>query len=145
MFKAEALAAGALLRQIEMANILSYHAVEDIISTGMADLLSQFRVEVLGLPSLYSQNGVLRSHSLHKVPFTYCFSPKLVARPSDWPEDLVDVVGFFFLDQGSNKYEPPEELARFLAEKDKPVYFGFGSLVVSNPQVSLRADASGLP
>lgn len=35
MFKAEAMAAGALLRQIEMANVLSYHAVEDIINTGM--------------------------------------------------------------------------------------------------------------
>lgn len=100
-----------------------------------ADLLSQFRTEVLELPSLYSQNGVLRSRSIHKVPFTYCFSPTLVARPSDWPEDLVDVAGFFFLDEGSSKYEPPKELVDFLAAKEKPVYFGFGSLVVPNPQV----------
>ncbi len=35
VFKAEAFAAGTVLRQIEMANLLSYHAVEDIMSTGM--------------------------------------------------------------------------------------------------------------
>jgi hypothetical protein len=35
VFKAEAFAAGTVLRQIEMANVLSYHAVEDIMSTGM--------------------------------------------------------------------------------------------------------------
>ena len=35
VFKAEAFAAGTVLRQIEMANLLSYHAVEDVMSTGM--------------------------------------------------------------------------------------------------------------
>lgn len=41
VFKAEALAAGTVLRQIEMANILSYHAVEDIVSTGMVRMRRQ--------------------------------------------------------------------------------------------------------
>ncbi len=94
-----------------------------------ADLLGQFRTEVLGLPSLY------RKEDLHKVPFTYCFSPTLVPRPSDWPRELIDIVGFFFLDGSKSNYKPPQELVEFLADKDKPVYFGFGSLVVDKPQV----------
>lgn len=41
-----------------------------------ADLLAKFRSEVLDLPSM----AYLRSHDLHKVPWTYCFSPTLVPR-----------------------------------------------------------------
>lgn len=69
------------------------------------------------------------------MPFTYCFSPTLVPRPSDWPRDLIDIVGFFSLDGSKSNYKPSQELADFLAQKDKPVYFGFGSLVVEKPQV----------
>ena len=43
---------------------------------GQADLLAKFRSEVLDLPSM----AYLRSHDLHKVPWTYCFSPTLVPR-----------------------------------------------------------------
>ncbi|CAL8472198.1 g11740 [Coccomyxa elongata] len=131
-FKAEAFAARTVLRQIEMANLLSYHAVEDIVSTGTADLLGQFRSEVLELPTLYHKED------LHLVPFTYCFSPTLVPRPSDWPRDLIDIVGFFCLDGSKSNYKPSQELADFLARKDKPVYFGFGSLVVEKPQELTR-------
>lgn len=97
--------------------------------TSQADLLGQFRTEVLGLPSLYWKED------LHRVPFTYCFSPTLVPRPSDWPRELIDIAGFFFLDGSKSNYKPPQELVDFLADKDKPVYFGFGSLVVDKPQV----------
>lgn len=34
LFKAEAAAAKAVLQQLEISNILSYHAVDDIVSTG---------------------------------------------------------------------------------------------------------------
>jgi hypothetical protein len=65
----------------------------------------------------------------------YCFSPTLVPFPSDWDRSLIDIVGFFFLESGKTEYKPNEELEAFLAEKDKPVYIGFGSLVVGNVEV----------
>lgn len=45
----------------------------------------------------------------------------------DWGPK-VDVVGFCFLDLASN-YTPPEELVKWLEAGEKPIYFGFGSLV----------------
>ena len=65
----------------------------------------------------------------------YCFSPTLVPFPSDWDRELIDIVGFFFLDNSQSEFQPDAELEAFLAEKDKPVYVGFGSLIVGNVEV----------
>ena len=43
----------------------------------------------------------------------------------------VQVTGFVFLDEEAARYTPPPELAAFLAPRHpKPVYIGFGSLVL---------------
>jgi sterol 3beta-glucosyltransferase len=46
---------------------------------------------------------------------------------------LPDVVGFYFLDLAQN-YKPPKELADFLTAGPPPIYIGFGSVVVENPE-----------
>ena len=74
----------------------------------------------------------MRARRLHSIPFMYCFSPTLVPFPSDWDRSLIDIVGFFFLESGKTDFKPDEKLEAFLAEKDKPVYIGFGSLIVGN-------------
>ncbi|KAJ8426617.1 hypothetical protein Cgig2_011836 [Carnegiea gigantea] len=45
----------------------------------------------------------------------------------------VDVVGFCFLDLASN-YKPPDDLVEWLAKGQKPIYIGFGSLPVQEPE-----------
>lgn len=45
---------------------------------------------------------------------------------------LLDVCGFFFRD--SPPYNPPPDLEDFLIAGPPPVYIGFGSIVVDNPQ-----------
>lgn len=56
----------------------------------------------------------------------YCWSSAVVPKPADWPS-FTDVVGYFFLDEGSlHGYEPPPELAAFLEAGPPPVYVGFG-------------------
>ena len=77
----------------------------------------------------------MRARRLHSIPFMYCFSPTLVPFPSDWDRSLIDMVGFFFLEGGKTDFKPDERLEAFLAEKDKPVYIGVGSLVVGNVEV----------
>ncbi|KAI7500957.1 sterol glucosyltransferase [Hortaea werneckii] len=67
-----------------------------------------------------------------KVPHTYCWSPALVPKPADWPH-YIDVCGFFFREVPS--YSPPTDLALFLKCDDKPVYIGFGSIVLDDPAV----------
>jgi UDP:flavonoid glycosyltransferase YjiC (YdhE family) len=47
-----------------------------------------------------------------------------------------DVCGFFF--RNAPSYSPPEDLARFLSAGPKPVYIGFGSIVLDDPQGAIR-------
>lgn len=67
-----------------------------------------------------------------KVPFTYCWSPALIPRPSDWG-DYITISGFFFLSLASS-YKPEPALQDFLDAGPPPVYIGFGSIVVDDPE-----------
>jgi UDP:flavonoid glycosyltransferase YjiC (YdhE family) len=66
-----------------------------------------------------------------QVPFTYCWSPALVPKPTDWPS-YIDVCGFFFRDPPD--YEPPADIRTFIENGPPPVYIGFGSIVLEDPQ-----------
>ena len=58
-------------------------------------------------------------------------SPALIPKPKDWGPHI-DVSGFFFLPLASN-YVPPEDLIAFLEAGPPPVYIGFGSIVIDDP------------
>ena len=64
-----------------------------------------------------------------KVPYTW--SPGLIPKPADWGPEI-DIAGFVFLDLASS-FKPPETLAEFLKAGEPPVYIGFGSIVVDDP------------
>jgi hypothetical protein len=49
----------------------------------VGDVINQWRKE-LGLDEVAMFEGP-RLAEILKVPFTYCWSPALVPRPSDWP------------------------------------------------------------
>ncbi|XP_038897687.1 sterol 3-beta-glucosyltransferase UGT80A2-like isoform X7 [Benincasa hispida] len=66
------------------------------------------------------------------VPHVYLWSPYLVPKPKDWGPKI-DVVGYCFFDLASN-FEPPESLVKWLEAGDKPIYIGFGSLPVQEPE-----------
>jgi hypothetical protein len=66
-----------------------------------------------------------------KVPYTYLWSPGLIPKPEDWGPEI-DIAGFVFLDLASS-FKPPEELTKFLDAGEPPVYIGFGSIVVDDP------------
>lgn len=59
------------------------------------------------------------------------WSPGLIPKPEDWGPEI-DIAGFVFLDLASS-YKPPETLTNFLDAGDPPVYIGFGSIVVDDP------------
>jgi UDP:flavonoid glycosyltransferase YjiC (YdhE family) len=44
---------------------------------------------------------------------------------------VLDVCGFFFRDPP--EYQPPPDLSEFLLRGDPPVYIGFGSIVIDEP------------
>ncbi|KAJ1288393.1 hypothetical protein BS78_02G086100 [Paspalum vaginatum] len=84
---------------------LSYQIVDSFVWLGIRDMIND-----------------LRKRKLKLRPVTYL---------SDWGPKI-DVVGFCFLDLASN-YEPPEALLNWLGRGDKPVYIGFGSLPIPEP------------
>lgn len=59
------------------------------------------------------------------------WSPGLIPKPADWGPEI-DIAGFVFLDLASS-FKPPETLANFLEAGEPPVYIGFGSIVVDDP------------
>ena len=58
-------------------------------------------------------------------------SPALIPKPKDWASHI-SISGFYFLSLASN-YRPDAELEAFLQAGPPPVYIGFGSIVLDDP------------
>ncbi|KAK4672869.1 hypothetical protein QC763_106820 [Podospora pseudopauciseta] len=113
-----------------LTNYVSYTLVEMMTWQGLGDVINRFRTNVLDLESLSLlwAPGLI---SRMRIPTTYCWSPALIPKPADWGEE-VSVSGFFFLNLESG-YEPDPTLKAFLDAGPPPVYIGFGSIVVDDP------------
>ncbi|CAG2005731.1 unnamed protein product [Fusarium graminearum] len=113
-----------------MTNYMSYTLVEMMTWQGLGDVINRFRKKALDLPplSLIWAPGLL---SRLKISWTYCWSPALIPKPNDWGRHI-DISGFYFLNLASS-YTPDPELAAFLRDGPPPVYIGFGSIVVDDP------------
>ncbi|KAF8913387.1 hypothetical protein CPB85DRAFT_1561165 [Mucidula mucida] len=114
-----------------LTNFLTYHLAELLTWQGLGDIINKFRMETLGLSPLSIKSGPGILDSL-RIPWTYCMSPALVPKPADWLQHI-DVTGFYFLDLATN-YTPPSDLAQFLEAGPPPIYIGFGSVVVDDPE-----------
>ncbi|QKW39831.1 glycosyltransferase family 1 protein [Actinomadura sp. NAK00032] len=98
----------------------SFRAVDEIAWQLSRPFINPWRDASLGLPRL-----PLRGRR-PDGPVLACFSPAVVPRPADWGPG-VHLTGYWFLDEP--EWEPPAELAEFLAAGPAPVYAGFGSMV----------------
>ncbi|CAH0031058.1 unnamed protein product [Clonostachys rhizophaga] len=112
------------------ANYASYAAIELLTWQGLGDLVNDWRVSSLGLEPVPGMEGHRLAEAL-EIPFTYCWSPSLVPKPSDWGSHI-NVGGFFFRDETT--YSPPLELETFLNNGPPPIYVGFGSIVASGSE-----------
>lgn len=111
-------------------NFISYPLVEMMTWQGLGDLVNRFRVDTLGLEpvsTLWAPGQLFRL----KVPYTYLWSPGLIPKPADWGPEI-DIAGFVFLDLASS-FQPPASLTEFMEAGEPPVYIGFGSIVVDDP------------
>ncbi|EXJ80823.1 hypothetical protein A1O3_07107 [Capronia epimyces CBS 606.96] len=118
-----------------MANFITYALVDMLTWQGLGDVINRFRERSLGLEpvSIMWAPGMT---SRLRIPWTYCWSPALIPKPADWGSHI-DISGFFFLNLSSN-YTPPQELAEFLAAGPPPIYIGFGSIVVDDPNAMTK-------
>ncbi|KAJ6089633.1 UDP-glucuronosyl/UDP-glucosyltransferase [Penicillium canescens] len=113
-----------------IANFVSYNIVDIMVWEGLGDILNTLRKDTLALQPLGTMTAPSILHRLH-VPHSYLWSPSLLPKPPDWA-DNIDICGFGFL-LSETSYTPPKEIATFLNAGPKPIYIGFGSIVVDNP------------
>ncbi|KAJ6125519.1 hypothetical protein N7471_012836 [Penicillium samsonianum] len=114
----------------EWLNRVSYGVVDWLSWQGLGGVINDWRKHELELEPISLSDGPFILTKLN-VPYTYCWSPGLVPKPDDWPHNF-DVCGFFFRDPPH--YEPPVEIAEFLNAGPPPIYFGFGSIVLKDPE-----------
>ncbi|KAJ9271916.1 CAZyme family GT1 [Paecilomyces variotii] len=113
----------------DWVNRVSYGVVDWLSWQGLGDVINDWRQHELELEPISLSDGPFLLRTLN-VPYTYCWSPGLVAKPDDWPENA-DVCGFFFRDPPD--YQPSPQIAVFLNAGPPPVYIGFGSIVIEDP------------
>ncbi|KAH6880386.1 hypothetical protein B0T10DRAFT_495334 [Thelonectria olida] len=114
-----------------VANYFSFAVMELLTWQGLGDLINKLRTQVLHLDPispLWGWNLLSRV----RVRFSYLWSQSLIPKPADWGPHI-NINGFSFLPLASS-YTPPADLADFLEKGPPPVYIGFGSIVVDDPQ-----------
>ena len=118
-----------------LTNYMSYAMIEVLLWQGLGDIINRFRAKCLGLDpvSLVWAPGML--HRL-KVPHTYCWSPALIPKPKDWASHI-SISGFYLL-KSASEYIPTPELKAFLDAGSTPVYVGFGSIVLDDPDAMTK-------
>ncbi|KAF9901840.1 Sterol 3-beta-glucosyltransferase [Lobosporangium transversale] len=116
-------------------NYMTYVMIEQVFWKGISGQINRWRKETLGLGPTS-----LEKMDAHHVPSLYSWSPNVVPAPMDWPS-WIHVTGYWFLDNPDLSWTPPEDLVAFLnAEPEKkPVYIGFGSMVVADPDGMTKA------
>ncbi|KAG0373479.1 Sterol 3-beta-glucosyltransferase [Mortierella sp. AD032] len=115
-------------------NYMTHVMIEQVFWKGISGQVNKWRKDTLGLGPTS-----LEKMEAHRVPSLYSWSPNVVPAPMDW-HSWVHVTGYWFLDNPDLKWTPPDDLVAFLkAEPDrKPVYIGFGSMVVPDPDGMTR-------
>ncbi len=118
-----------------MTNFITYALIDMMTWQGLGDVINRFREKTLNLEpvSIMWAPGMA---SRLRIPHTYCWSPALIPKPGDWGNHI-DISGFYFLNLATN-YTPPNDLAAFLAAGPPPIYIGFGSIVVDDPNAMTK-------
>lgn len=114
----------------QLTNYISYVMIEVLQWQGLGDIINRFRAKCLSLDPVSLIWGPGMLHRL-KVPHTYCWSPALIPKPKDWGPHI-SVSGYYSLESASH-YTPTPDLQDFLEAGPTPIYIGFGSIVLEDP------------
>ena len=94
----------------------------------------EFRAE-LGLPVL--KESLVSHIGKQKLLDLYCLSPALIPQPKDWDEHH-KITGFLTVPKHYRENHPADEissaLTNWLTAGEKPIYIGFGSNGIGNPE-----------
>ena len=111
-------------------NVLTYRIAEQLVWQAFRRTVNRWRQEKMGLAP-WPMHGYYRQLAARAVPVLKGFSARVVPRPFDWGEH-VHITGYWL--PVEEEWEPPETLLRFLDAGPPPVYVGFGSMPLRDPQ-----------
>ncbi|SCZ30002.1 sterol 3beta-glucosyltransferase [Afifella marina DSM 2698] len=121
-------------------NKASYGLTNGVVKRVFGPLIQDFR-RSLDLPAVKNYDPLTRSDG-SDIPVLHGFSQVVLPRPEDWPASA-HVTGYWFLPDAAD-WTPPDALAAFLAAGPPPVYVGFGSMSVRQPETLARLSAEAL-
>ncbi|KZL21563.1 Desosaminyl transferase EryCIII precursor [Pseudovibrio axinellae] len=112
-------------------NRLGYELIK-LSYSGFRKSTNHFRTQTLKLAPIQRRSEVLFPPTLTPIKTLHAISPWVTPQPKDWPNTAI-MSGYWSL-KSDESYKPPANLTRFLQAGPAPVYIGFGSMTVANPQ-----------
>jgi len=112
-----------------------YNKATYYVGAGMAwqlfrNVINRWREQTLKLAPL-RLNDYLIPLENGQIPMLHGFSQHVVPRPDDWSKHI-HITGYWF--PQNKHWEPSDKLSEFLAAGSPPIFIGFGSMPVKDPQ-----------
>lgn len=119
-------------------NRFTYKVFDYLFCKDYTKQLNEFRVS-LGLEPV--KGSILKKIAAENTPNLHAISPSLLPRPTDW-DSRSQITGFLYLPPARRAQNPqdsiPAGLTRWLEAGEAPVYLGFGSIPVPDPEKFTR-------
>lgn len=113
-------------------NLIIHYLADYMMWIPYLPVINRFRKECLGLPAAPVFSKYIQNWREAQKLFIYAFSEYVVKKPADWPENTY-VTGYF-LRKSDIRQPVDKDLERFIASGEKPVFAGFSSTVVHEPE-----------
>jgi sterol 3beta-glucosyltransferase len=111
-------------------NKATYYLGEQMAWQMFRTVINRWRKQTLNLP-LLPITGYFGQLGTRQIPIVNGFSQHVVPRPADWNEHI-HMTGYWF--QEDTQWQPPSDLSAFIEAGNPPVFIGFGSMPIKDPQ-----------
>lgn len=111
-------------------NKATYYLGEQMAWQMFRAVINRWRKETLNLPPL-PVKGYFDQVGTRQISIVNGFSQHVVPRPHDWNE-YIHITGYWFPE--NKHWQPPDDLSAFIEAGTPPVFIGFGSMPIKNPQ-----------
>lgn len=111
-------------------NKATYYLGEQMAWQMFRAVINRWRKQTLHLSPLPIA-GYFGQLGTRQIPIVNGFSQHVVPRPADWSEHI-HMTGYWFPED--KHWEPPSDLTAFIKAGSPPVFIGFGSMPIKDPQ-----------
>ncbi|MFZ5809278.1 MAG: glycosyltransferase [Chloroflexota bacterium] len=111
-------------------NKATYYLGEQMAWQMFRTVINRWRKQTLNLSPL-PIGGYFEQLGTRQIPIVNGFSQYVVPRPADWNEHI-HITGYWFPED--THWQPPSDLSAFIEAGKPPVFIGFGSMPIKDPQ-----------